>query len=86
MLSVKLLPAGYGDCILLSTDDAKPVNILIDGGLAQTYDDYIKKEAAHILELHQKLNLVICTHIDNDHISGLVELLNNKYSKLIDSI
>lgn len=86
MLSVKLLPAGYGDCILLSTDDAKPVNILIDGGLAQTYDDYIKKEAAHILELHQKLNLVICTHIDNDHISGLIELLNNKYSKLIDSI
>lgn len=86
MLSIKLLPAGYGDCILLSTDDKKPVNILIDGGLAKTYNEFIKKEMAYILQLNQKLNLVICTHIDNDHISGLVELLNNSYYRLIDSI
>lgn len=77
MLKIKLLPAGYGDCILISIDSVENVNILIDGGLSETYDKYLKKEVAHILALNQKLNLVISTHMDNDHISGLVKLLNS---------
>ena len=86
MLKIKLLPAGYGDCILISIDSVENVNILIDGGLSETYDKYLKKEVAHILALNQKLNLVISTHMDNDHISGLVKLLNSSYSKLINEI
>lgn len=34
MLTVKLLPAGYGDCILLSLGEHDKYNILIDGGVA----------------------------------------------------
>lgn len=37
MLTVKLLPAGYGDCILLSLGEHDKYNILIDGGVAGTY-------------------------------------------------
>ena len=44
MLKIKLLPAGYGDCILISIDSVENVNILIDGGLSETYDKYLKKE------------------------------------------
>lgn len=33
MLNIKLFPAEYGDCILLSIGKENPFNILIDGGL-----------------------------------------------------
>ena len=38
MLSIKLFPAEYGDCILLSIGKENQYNILIDGGLSKTYD------------------------------------------------
>lgn len=42
MLTVKLLPAGYGDCILLSLGEHDKYNILIDGGVAL---EHIRKES-----------------------------------------
>ena len=42
MLSIKLFPAEYGDCILLSIGKEKQYNILIDGGLSKTYQKHIK--------------------------------------------
>ena len=44
MLNIKLFPAGYGDCILLSIGNKKQYNILIDGGLSKTYQKHIKSE------------------------------------------
>lgn len=48
MLTVKLLPAGYGDCILLSLGEHDKYNILIDGGVAGTYSKRIGKELEQI--------------------------------------
>lgn len=86
MLSIKLFPAEYGDCILLSIGKEKKYNILIDGGLAKTYQKYIKPEIHHIKEMNQDLDLVICTHMDNDHICGLVQVLKETSSDLIKNI
>lgn len=86
MLTVKLLPAGYGDCILLSLGEHDKYNILIDGGVAGTYSKRIGKELEQIWKKGEKINLMICTHMDNDHIAGLVEVLKNEDRKLIDQI
>ena len=86
MLTVKLLPAGYGDCILLSLGEHDKYNILIDGGVAGTYSKRIGKELEQIRKKGEKINLMICTHMDNDHIAGLVEVLKNEDRKLIDQI
>jgi len=67
--------AGCGDSILVSTDEG--TNVLIDGGVTETY----KNEISYRIDELDKLNLVILTHIDNDHICGLIELINDKYSR-----
>lgn len=55
MLHIKLFPAEYGDCIILSIGKESQYNILIDGGLSKTYHKYIKAEIQHIKELGQKI-------------------------------
>ena len=86
MLSIKLFPAEYGDCILLSIGKEKQYNILIDGGLSKTYQKHIKSEIHHIKKMKQKIGLVICTHMDNDHICGLIQFLKETSSDFVENI
>lgn len=58
-----------GDSILVSTDKT---NILIDGGYGKTYKKEIKPKIGQL----EKLDLVVLTHTDEDHICGLIEMLN----------
>ena len=60
-----------GDSILISTDNT---NILIDGGFGVTYEEQIKPKLNRI---DNTLDLVVLTHIDEDHICGLIEMINN---------
>ncbi|HHB95375.1 MAG TPA: MBL fold metallo-hydrolase, partial [Campylobacterales bacterium] len=61
--------AKAGDSILVSTNNT---NILIDGGYGTTYKNEIKPK----IEQLDKLDLVVLTHTDEDHICGLIEMLN----------
>lgn len=68
--------AGCGDSILVSTSGG--THILIDGGISSTYEDEISYQLSEL----DKLDLVVVTHIDNDHICGVMELLNDQYNRL----
>jgi beta-lactamase superfamily II metal-dependent hydrolase len=69
--------AGCGDSILVSTDEG--TNILIDGGFVDTYNRHIKKRIYKPFKKNgKKLNLVILTHNDNDHIAGLIKLIKEE--------
>jgi len=59
-----------GDSILVSTDRT---NILIDGGYGETYEHEIQPELDNL----ESLDLVVLTHIDADHICGLIELVES---------
>ena len=59
-----------GDSIFISTDRT---NILIDGGYGVTYEEEVQPK---INEL-ESLDLVVLTHIDADHICGLIELVES---------
>ncbi|MBS0027210.1 ComEC/Rec2 family competence protein [Chitinophaga sp. 22321] len=76
-----ILPAFHGDCILIKTfdTDQNEFIILIDGGTSQTFRHSLKKELENI----SHIDLLILTHIDSDHIAGLVNLFK---SSLIDNI
>lgn len=76
-----VLPAYHGDCILIKTfdDNNEEFNILIDGGTAQTFRYTLKAELKDIT----RINLLVLTHIDSDHIAGLISLFK---SSLIDKI
>lgn len=87
MLTIKLIPAEYGDRILVSiVDDVDSFNLLIDGGTGKTYENYIASEIKNIRYSNQKLDLMVCTHMDYDHISGLIGILENGNAELINEI
>lgn len=74
-----MYPAENGDAFLISSDKT---NILIDAGYARTFDSYIRQDLEEIASRGACLNLVIVTHIDADHIGGIIRfLLFNSHSE-----
>lgn len=84
-MEINFLKAFNGDSIWISfVDNGKPRNILIDGGTSTTYSykDKIegKIKAGDLKTLienleakNENLDLVILTHIDDDHIDGFLK-------------
>lgn len=96
-ISVKFLQAINGDCILISFKDNKnkTKNILIDGGLDGTYyksstNKYgdLKYTIDNIRKKKERIDLLVLTHIDNDHINGLLKWfeIDKKADELIGNI
>ncbi|OKA24032.1 MBL fold metallo-hydrolase [Pseudomonas versuta] len=80
-IRVRVLQANHGDCILVTHDGPEGAfNLLIDGGNASTFkygpQGRMKGELCKVLDelkaQGQQLDLVILTHIDDDHIGGLL--------------
>jgi len=64
------LDIGQGDAMLI--DIPKDTQILIDGGDGK---DILNKLGEHLPFYDRKIELVIMTHPDKDHLGGLVEVL-----------
>ncbi|MCL4297974.1 MAG: MBL fold metallo-hydrolase [Anaerolineae bacterium] len=76
MLKLHLIQAEYGDCLILEHgDSSNPRYILIDGGPAPTYQVHLRPKLLEISAAGGKLDLVVLSHVDDDHIAGLLELL-----------
>lgn len=76
-----MFPALEGDCILISLgDELKRTHILIDGGFGVTYENYIKPRLKEIASNGEIISLVVVTHIDTDHIEGILALLKENKS------
>ncbi|MFW1949265.1 AVAST type 1 anti-phage system MBL fold metallo-hydrolase Avs1a [Acinetobacter bereziniae] len=73
MLRIKMYQAGNGDAFLICTDTT---NILVDGGYASSFTQHIKDDLEELNSANQSLELVITTHIDSDHIGGVLKLLS----------
>lgn len=96
-MKIKFLKAFNGDCILLSFLDTESTqrNILIDGGTGSTYFENRSRtngDLYHIIktirENNQKIDLLILTHIDDDHIGGILRWFakDKDAFKLIDKV
>lgn len=73
---ISLLPALNGDCILVEYIPSR--FILIDGGYADTYRDYLLPRMRIIVSEGGIIDLVVVTHIDGDHISGIIKMLEEE--------
>ncbi len=73
MFALKMYPAKNGDAFLV---DAGGTYLLIDAGFATTYQDFIAPDLAQLAQKGTRLDLVVCTHIDADHIGGLLEFFS----------
>ncbi|WP_289666006.1 ComEC/Rec2 family competence protein [Flavobacterium panacagri] len=76
---ILILPAHHGDCFIVKTFDKQQneFNILIDGGTAKTFEDVLKKELKKI----SFIDIVVLTHIDSDHIAGLIKFVKHAFFK-----
>jgi beta-lactamase superfamily II metal-dependent hydrolase len=76
MLTLRVVQARYGDCLILENGSGKRrKNILIDGGPDHVYQPYLRKELQRIAEEGGQIDLLVLSHIDNDHVLGLLELM-----------
>jgi len=80
--TIKIFPALNGDSILL---DLSNNLFLIDGGYINTFNEYLYDELKRKSEEGKRISHLIVTHIDSDHISGIVRLLEkNTNREIID--
>jgi glyoxylase-like metal-dependent hydrolase (beta-lactamase superfamily II) len=78
MFNIRFLPARYGDAIRIAygKPDA-PRLVLIDGGTGGTREEILADLKAYEAK-GGVLELIIVTHIDRDHIEGILKLLEDK--------
>ncbi|MFL5757073.1 MAG: ComEC/Rec2 family competence protein [Chloroflexota bacterium] len=76
MLRLDVLQAAFGDCLVVAFGDpAAPSYILVDGGPPGTYEAHLRPYlVARRSEGLAALGLVVLTHVDNDHVTGLLDL------------
>jgi hypothetical protein len=94
LLWFNVLKATNGDCLLVSWDfDGKRRNILIDGGTYAVYKRHVHKgELFKVLEQikqrEERVDLLIITHVDDDHIGGILEAFkpNQLLRELCDEV
>ena len=79
-LRVVFLDIGQGDAALIQTSEQQ--NILVDGGPDK---NIIYKLDQYIPFNNRKIDLVILTHLDSDHLTGLIEVLKRYPVKKIIS-
>lgn len=72
---VKMFPAKNGDCFLVSLGLENKKHILIDCGYVETYRDFLKEELIKIANNGEAIDLMVITHIDQDHILGALSFL-----------
>ena len=82
-VKIQALQAEYGDCIFVSIEEHSEIfNILVDGGTKNTYLDLragypmpgvLRQKLDELKTKGQHVDLLVMTHIDNDHIAGILE-------------
>ncbi len=75
MLRVEFLQAAHGDCILVSYGRTGADHwVLVDGGPSHTYDALRNR----VIEAGiQRFEVVVVSHIDADHIDGVIRLIQD---------
>ena len=79
MIAIQMLPAAHGDALWIEYGSGRNIKrILIDGGPARSYELGLQRRLAQLPEDTRDFELVVITHIDADHIDGIIILLQEK--------
>ena len=77
MFHIEMLPAAHGDCLWIEYGSGRAIHrILIDGGPAHTYRA-LRERILHLPADDRRFELLVITHIDGDHIEGVIRLLQD---------
>lgn len=81
-IRLEVLPARLGDCLLVeclpAEDDRPPWRMLVDGGPPDCWASTLRPRLERLPEGRRRLDVVVVSHIDSDHIGGLIPLFRDQ--------
>lgn len=75
-MKIDIFPSGSGDCLLVTSRDGR--RLLADAGMPDAYDAFIAKPLSRLREAGEKIDVAYVSHIDRDHIGGVLRLLDDE--------
>lgn len=74
-MKLTIFQSDKGDCLLLTGRDGK--RVLVDGGMADSYTEHVASALGQLAAQNKKLDVVYVSHIDQDHISGVLRMMED---------
>lgn len=75
-MKLTVFQSGKGDCMLLTGADGR--RMLVDGGVGAAYSKHVAPALGKLREAGESLDVVYLSHIDDDHIGGILKLMNDE--------
>ncbi|MDA0184456.1 MBL fold metallo-hydrolase [Solirubrobacter phytolaccae] len=76
-MKLTVFQSGPGDCVLVESQDG--TLMLVDGGLAKSYREHVAPALSTLREAGRELDVVCVSHVDGDHIGGILALLDAEF-------
>ena len=76
-MKLTVYPSSNGDCLLLTSKDGR--HVLIDGGMADSYRRFVARPLEKLGLDDQKLDAVYVSHVDRDHIGGILAMADDAF-------
>jgi beta-lactamase superfamily II metal-dependent hydrolase len=76
-MKLTIFQSDKGDCLMLEERDGGGKRMLIDGGMASSYSEHVAPTMGKLKKAKKSLDVVYVSHIDDDHISGVRQLLDD---------
>lgn len=88
MCSLEIIKAFEGDCFFLSfAFENCSFNMMIDSGPGKCWGGELRAFLDDLNSQGKKINVLLITHIDSDHIGGALKLFTEeKYCKMVDEV
>jgi beta-lactamase superfamily II metal-dependent hydrolase len=75
-MNLTVFQSDKGDCLLVTGDDGRMV--LVDGGMRASYSKHVAPALGKLREAGRSLDAVYVSHIDQDHISGVLQMMDDE--------
>ncbi|HEX6210880.1 MAG TPA: MBL fold metallo-hydrolase [Methylomirabilota bacterium] len=75
-MKLRIFQSHKGDCVLLESQDGRQV--LCDGGMSASMTAFVAPVLSRLRSARKTLDVVYVSHIDQDHISGVLRLLRDE--------
>ena len=75
-MRLHIFQSAQGDCLLLEAKDRTLV--LCDGGMRSSVKSHVRRALGALRDAGRELEYVYVSHIDSDHISGVLQLLEDE--------
>src|SRR5262245_56748072 len=75
-MKLTIFQSDKGDCLLLEGESGELM--LCDGGMGPGMRSQVRGELARLRDAGRQLEFAYISHVDNDHISGVLQLLQDE--------